>query len=392
MKKNIEMIPLLLGFMLFFVQGDSSAAAPLLVALAADFNISPSMAGLSIALYMIPFGLFTLLFGPLGDKYGRTGLIKIASFGTALFSILGGLSNQYWILLTFRVFNGIFASALMPVSMALVGELAGTDSKNLHKMLSKTMSLMFFGGAIAPLAGGTLSYFGSWRIVYIFYGVCEFILAFLILRKISYKSEKQNSLTLVKAYGDAFKNGPLIRTVSLMALLGCTVLAGFAYLGKYTEIRFSLSLFQIGLFLSLYGLGTITGGRIGPRMQSRFPGMYFLISGGLGISAMLLIALSSMLWLTGIGLFFLGLSFTFIQPRLIAQAQSLNNKGRGTVMSLASLNMSLGAGLGTLLYGFILREYGFQSIYFMGALLFLIITLGVYGITLRGKKKEGAAA
>ena len=122
------MIPVL-GFMLFFVQGDSVATSPMLITIARDFNISISQAGLTAVVYMIPFGLFTIIFGPLGDKYGKIGMIRFAAFGTAIFSILGGFAPNLQSLILCRILNGIFAAALMPVSMALIGEVTGDNKE-----------------------------------------------------------------------------------------------------------------------------------------------------------------------------------------------------------------------------------------------------------------------
>src|SRR4030042_2042922 len=70
-----------LGLMAFFCNGDNYAAAPLLVEIARDLHLDISRAALSVTAYMLPFGLFTLLFGPLADRYGKARLHNIYEFG-----------------------------------------------------------------------------------------------------------------------------------------------------------------------------------------------------------------------------------------------------------------------------------------------------------------------
>lgn len=82
----------ILGMMVFWCNGDNYAAAPLIVEIAKDLHLDISQAALSVTAYMLPFGLFTLLFGPLADRYGKTRIINLAAFGTAVFSSLGAVA------------------------------------------------------------------------------------------------------------------------------------------------------------------------------------------------------------------------------------------------------------------------------------------------------------
>jgi MFS family permease len=75
-------IVIILGILVFWVQGDNFAATPLIVEIARDLNLTISEAALSVTAYMLPFGLFTLLFGPLADRYGKVKIINSAAFVT----------------------------------------------------------------------------------------------------------------------------------------------------------------------------------------------------------------------------------------------------------------------------------------------------------------------
>jgi predicted MFS family arabinose efflux permease len=381
----LKQMILLLGFMLFLIQGDSYATSPLLIKIAEDFNISISQAGLTAVCYMIPFGFFTIIFGPLGDKYGKMKLISIAAFGTSVFSVLGGFAPSLLILCIFRAMNGMFAAAIMPVSMALIGEESADNPNQLHSSLSKTMALMFFGGAVAPVIGGALSYFGSWRMVYFLYGIFELLLSIMIIIFIRVQSKTNRELTIRKVYKEAFANKQLVKTVSIMSLLGITVLGSFTYMGKFIENTTGFTVFQVGLVLSFYGIGTLFGGRVGPKIMEKLKSLYFIAASFLGSISLLLLATISNFYIIAISLFAFGMAFMLIQPKLVALAQNSFPKNRGTVMSMASFNMAFGGGLGTLLYGIILKQYGFVSIYLIGSVLFLFIAF--FASRLSSKKK-----
>ena len=77
---NPKKLLILLGSIAFLAQGDNYAAAPLIISIAEDLNLSIPSAALSITAYMLPFGIFTLFFGPLADRYGKAKILNIASF------------------------------------------------------------------------------------------------------------------------------------------------------------------------------------------------------------------------------------------------------------------------------------------------------------------------
>ena len=95
-------LPYILGFLAFCANGENYVAASLLPSIAADLEISISAAGISSTAYMLSFGLFTILFGPLSDKFGKGRIIKLAAFGTSIFSILVNFSFNLELLAFFR--------------------------------------------------------------------------------------------------------------------------------------------------------------------------------------------------------------------------------------------------------------------------------------------------
>lgn len=122
MIKKDRCMLLYLGLMGFFTNGDIYSGAPLIVKIAEDLHISVSNAAMSITAYMLAFGLFTVILGPMGDRFGKSRIIIIASFGTAIFSCLCIFANNLWVLIFLRAMNGALAAGIMPISMAIVGE------------------------------------------------------------------------------------------------------------------------------------------------------------------------------------------------------------------------------------------------------------------------------
>ena len=374
---------LMLGFLAFFTHGDNYAAAPLLIDIARDLNVNIRSAVFTVTAYMLFFGLLTIVFGPLGDRFGRSRILKITAFGTATFSLLCAFATSLHLLIALRAVNGAFAAGILPVTMALVGE--STSEEHRQNVIGKVMGMMFLGGAVATIIGGLLAYLGSWRLVYSVYGVAELILAFGLLKNLVVSPGKIDKLSFTKVYKEALANRALIKVISIMLLIGFGVLGSFAYTGKLVEHKTGFNILFIGLLLSLYGLGTLIGGRNAGTIRQKLENKFLVFAGTLGCISLLTLAYSEAILLLGLALMGFGISFIFLQSTLVTTAQGLIPKLRGTVMSLASFCMVISGGLGTLINGIILKYWTIQNIYFVASAALLLA--GILA-TLTLRKKE----
>lgn len=377
----------ILGMMAFWCNGDNYAASTLIVEIAKDLHLEISQAALSVTAYMLPFGLFTLLFGPLADRFGKARIINLAAFGTAIFSALGAAAFDLASLSIIRAVNGAFAAAILPVTMSLIGDHFGHDPKQVQNALGKVLGMMFLGGAAATAIGGTLAYLGSWRLVYLVYGVAELILAFAMLRVLERQPGTVARLSLKDAYRAAFANPPLLKTVSIIFLVGAAVFGSFTYAGKFVETRTGYNILLVGLILTSFGVATVVGGRKAGVLREKLGHKLLVLAGIVACGSWALMGAWHSPVLLCVSLAGFGLGFIMIGPTLIATAQQLMPQRRGTVMSLASFNMFVGGGIGTFVNGRILDAWGFEPVFIIAAALILaagVIAAGLlHGISRR---------
>jgi len=371
-KANHKSTVLILGLMAFWCNGDSFAAAPLLVEIAKDLGLEISGAALSVTAYMIPFGVFTLIFGPLADRFGKARVINLAAFGTAIFSGLGAAAFDLTSLCLIRAINGGLAAAIMPVTMSLIGDLFDDDPEAAQAALGKVFGTAFLGAASATVIGGTLAYLGSWRLVYLTYGLAELFIAFAMLRLLPKIPGTTAALRFGDAYGSALRSRGLLKTVAVIFLMGSSVLASFAYAGKFVEQRTGFNILLVGLLLASFGVATVVGGRATPWLRKALGSRLFVIVGVLACGAWALMGAWYSPVLLCISLAGFGFGFVIIQPTLIGAAQQQLPQRRGTAMSVVSFAMLTGGGLGTLLYGLVLDAWGFEAIFITSAALLLV--------------------
>ena len=371
--ENKNKMIMVLGLMAFLANGDNYAAAPLIINIANDLNLTISVAAMSVIAYMLAFGVFTLIFGPLSDRYGKVKIINIAAFGTAVFSMLGAFSFNLPSLIFFRAMNGAFGAGIFPVTLALVGQ--SFDNENRQKAIAKVMGLMFLGGATATVIGGAIAYFGSWRLVYLVYGVAELIIAIVMFKILERDQPVINKLNFFKAYKEPLTNYRFMRLVIIIFFVGFSVFGSFTYSGKLLQEITGYNILIVGLILSLFGVGTVVGGRIAPKMK-KILRHGFLVSAGVigGISLFALSAYKN-IWILSLGLLGFGIAFIFLQSTLISAAQEKLPKMRGTAMSLASFNMFVGGAVGTSVNAVIIQNYGVSTIFYNAAYIIFIVSM-----------------
>ena len=241
------------------------------------------------------------------------------------------------------------------------------------KALGKVMGMMFLGAATATIVGGALAYFGSWRHVYIVYGIGELILALLMLKMLEKDAPVINKLNYISAYKEPLTNFRFMRLALTIFLVGYSVFGTFTYSGKLLQEITGFTVLGVGLILSLFGVGTVLGGRIAPKIKQKTGTLYFVITGIIGFLALFTLSSSTSIYVLCIGLFFFGVTFIFFQSSLVAAVQEILPRMRGTAMSVTSFNIFVGGAIGTSVNAKIIGSLSISIIYLIASILLLIV-------------------
>lgn len=187
--------------------------------------------------YLLTSTVMVPIYGKLSDQFGRKGIFL---FGLVIFlagSALSGASQSMTELIAFRAFQGIGAAALLPIAMAVVGDLFTPRERG--KWQGVTGSVFGISSVIGPLAGGWITQYSSWR--WIFYvNVPIGIVAFFVL------------LVLMPTLrGDGTKSAIDYTGAALLVIGTVPLLLGFTWAGgQYAWLSAQI----IGLFaVSLVG-------------------------------------------------------------------------------------------------------------------------------------------
>ena len=112
--------------------------------------------------YALAFGGLLLLGGRLGDVFGRLSVFWIGLAVFTLFSLLGGLATEPWMLVAARALQGVGAAIAAPSVLALITTTAADEAAR-NRALALFTAVSSGGAALGMLLGGVLTDLLSWR-------------------------------------------------------------------------------------------------------------------------------------------------------------------------------------------------------------------------------------
>lgn len=179
---------------------------PALPEMGAFFSASPALVSMTLTVFFFMFAVSIIFFGPMSDKFGRKPIII---FGTSIYTLASlccALSTDIYILIIGRIFQGIGSGAVITSSTAIIKDCF--RGSIMSKILAVTQALSVIAPMAAPLLGGFLLTFTSWRgsfIVLTALGAINLLLCFFFTETLDevrrYKGSVFHSIGLLADVG-----------------------------------------------------------------------------------------------------------------------------------------------------------------------------------------------
>ena len=345
---------------------------PALPAMTGPFDISDSALSLVMTVFTAPAIVLSPIFGVIADIYGRRfllagGLILFGISGTAM-----AFATSFTWLLVFRAIQGIGFSAVIPLTIVLIGDLLDGDEEIAGQGLKVFLDRV--GYMILPPLGGLLAAF-AWYWPFTLY----IITVPLGLMTFFWMPETKGKVTSgTRAYlGEMLK---LTRHPRLLVAFSAGFLRFFLDYGFLTYFPLFLvrthgiSTATAGLLYVFFSAGAmITSSQAGRVAAGRDKAQVLFIA--FLISGIALVAVPFMpgVWLIGGVLFFYGIANGVISPMqksLLTQNAPLEM--RGGIVSFDRLIQQASKTISTSVVGLLLVTAELPTIFWMLGLLSLI--------------------
>ncbi len=267
---------------------------PALPTMSKALHASSGLVNLTLTSFYMVFGIATLFWGPLSDKYGRKPVLLAGMGLYILGSILCSLTNNVYFLISYRILQAVGSGAVIAVTNAIVKD--SFENKKRETMLALIQSMAMIAPIVAPLLGAFILKYTSWKGIFLMLSV----LGGISLVLVALYEETIEDRYLGSVYGAAgrlffvLKNGnlsTLLIIFSLMAVPLMTYVSASAYI--YVK-EFGLSEQTYSFYFATNAVFSIIGPLLYLRLSKKYT--YKLI-----VNLSLLITMAS-----GIMIYFLG--------------------------------------------------------------------------------------
>jgi len=356
---------------------------PLLPRLAHDFSVTLGEASSVVTVFSVAYGLSQLVFGPLGDRYGKYRVVGWACSASAVTAALCALAPNFQTLLIARLLGGATAAAVIPLSVAWIGDVVPYATR--QPVIARFLVGQILGLSSGVLVGGLAAdHFGR-HMPFVVLSVM-FLLTAVALWSLNRRLPAAAKLT-IHAEGPVLRrmalefravlSSPWARSVILTVFFeGACLYGSFAFISAHLHLVFGLSLSSAGLIVMLFGLGGLLFAGGSRWFVQRLGEAGMTAAGGIAMSGSLLaIAIAPAWWWSIPACFVCGLGFYLVHNTLQTNATQMAPERRGAAVASFSSLFYFGQSAGVAVIGFFITRAGTRWPIVAGAVGVLIVSL-----------------
>jgi DHA1 family bicyclomycin/chloramphenicol resistance-like MFS transporter len=157
---------LVLSVLMAFGSISTDMYLPSLPSLAKVFHVGQAQVQLTLSLYLVGFGVGQLVWGPLGDRYGRKWVLVTGIMFHLAGSCACALAGSIDQMIGWRFVQALGSCAGPVLARAMVRD--SYDRTRSAQMLSVLMLVMGVAPLAGPILGGEVLLVGSWRTIFWF--------------------------------------------------------------------------------------------------------------------------------------------------------------------------------------------------------------------------------
>ncbi|MEI7929728.1 MAG: MFS transporter, partial [Verrucomicrobiales bacterium] len=278
---------IILGAAAFMVASDARVIDPLLKTIAADFDAPLTKVSLAVSAYALPYGLFQLGYGPLGDRIGKVRVMAIAFFlftvGTAACAFVPRGSGGLQMLIALRFITGVFAAAIIPLSIAYIGDKFPPEKR--QATLGQFMSALMMGTVFSGPMGGAFGEYLGWRNIFLLLGGISTVVLIAFVKAARaepppVKDADKPATPVLKGYAMVLSNPNALVVYPAIFLEGLFLFGGFVYISSALQDNFGMQILKAGIMISFYGIGGLVYSFSAKKILKRFKQFQMALMGG----------------------------------------------------------------------------------------------------------------
>lgn len=243
---------------------------PALPIMPGELNTTASNIQMTIGIMTFGVALGQLFGGPISDTMGRKLPLIIGNLLCVISGIICAYAPSIEILLLGRFLQGLTGSVGVVISKAIARDFA--SGQELTKLFALLMMVNGLAPVLAPLVGGQLLLFTTWRVIFVILAVFS---AILLVGSLIFRESLPKEKRVTGGVNVAVKN--YITLIKDRRFLGQTLIQLFAFGGFFAYISgssfvyqniFNLSAQEFSYFFGINSCGIILASAISGRISN----------------------------------------------------------------------------------------------------------------------------
>jgi MFS transporter, YNFM family, putative membrane transport protein len=362
---------------------------PLLIQLSVEFGVTVGMASIAATLFLFANGVFVLVHGPFGDRYGKMPVVAIACLAAAACCALSALSASLGLLAAARFLTGVTSSAIIPLAIAWLGD--NIPYENRQATLARFLSGQTLGLMTGAAIGGALGDWLGWRAVfwllagiYVIAGAALF--GVMRARPEIIRAGIRTPGSMIGQMMGVLRRRWARTVILVVALEGGVFWGAFTFVGADLHQRFGLGFAAVGLAVAAFGGGGFLYVTVAPILVRLLGERGLVLWGGSGLgAAFALLALAPHVVVAFAAIVLSGITFYMLHNTLQTHGTQMAPEARGSALALFALCLFVGQAIGVPLAAPVVDRWGAVPIFWVAAL-FLPALAVYFAVSLRNRR------
>lgn len=350
--------------------------------MAVEFGVSIGSVAFVATAYAFAYGAFQLVFGPLGDRFGKFRVILFSCFGACAMTFACAFSTTLGQIAGARLLSGMMAAAIVPLAIAWVGDVVAHEDR--QPILARFMSSQILGLLAGQIGGGVLGEFFGWRSAFLLIG-SAYLFA---LVGMSYELRRNPAVVIVSEAGAGgmrhtlrvfagLWRRPVVRFVLVMVSIEAFAMFGaLTYVGASLHYRFGFDFASVGMYLAVYCFGGLFYVSQSRRMLARLGSQRLAFWGTVLVAGCYTVmALTPVHHLYVPAIAVMGVGFYMLHNTLQTMATQMAPDVRGSAVAIFATFYFLSQAVGVWLAGQVMDRWGVAPVFLTAAA--MLLALGV---------------
>ena len=347
-----------------------------LPALAGQFGVGLAAAAQVITVFAVAYGLMQVAYGPLGDRLGKWRVIAIAVFASSLTAAACALAPSFTLLLAARLIAGATCAAIIPLSMAWIGDAVPYERR--QPVLARFLTGQILGMAGGQWAGGVAADLGRWQLPFIALALCFLLAGVLLWRARDAGAQaspaKPGGGHPLREAGYVLRQRWARVVLAVVFVEGMLLFGALAFLATHLHLMRGLSLSAAGGIVTLYAAGGLAFALLSRLLVRRLGEAGLARAGGVLIAlGLVAVALSPVWWTAPVACGAAGLGFYMLHNTLQTNATQMAPQARGAAVSLFASSFFIGQTAGVALTAVAVERFGSTLVIAASALPLLLL-------------------